>query len=124
MIDETASSDQTPLSGNAELAAREEDEIQGSVIRTKVIPAIAGLLMVTIVALILWSMFAPNRRDSRQRGVSQEPSSSMIRSLSTISSWCRSMAESQFRCPIFGEKRSRSTSGRPGASLVSSKYRF
>jgi cytochrome c biogenesis protein CcmG, thiol:disulfide interchange protein DsbE len=59
MIDETVSPNQTPLPGSADLAATEEDEPQPSIIRTRIVPAIAGLLMLTIVGLILWSMFAP-----------------------------------------------------------------
>ncbi len=58
MIDDTIPTDQELPPDNA-IPEEEPDEAGASVLRTRVIPAIAGLLMVAIVGLILWSMFAP-----------------------------------------------------------------
>lgn len=71
MIDETVSPDQGVPADNVEQPVADAEEIQPSVIRTRVIPAIAGVLMVTIVGLILWSMFAPEsarKQSARQVG--------------------------------------------------------
>lgn len=59
MIDESISPDQGPPVDGAGQSLSGDDDFQPSVIRTRVIPAIAGVMLVTIVALILWSMFAP-----------------------------------------------------------------
>lgn len=59
MIDDSISPDQSLQPTGAERPDAEDDADRASVIRTRVIPVIAGLLMVAIVGLILWSMFAP-----------------------------------------------------------------
>lgn len=66
MIDETAAPEDMPTPDDLADPDAQAPEIQTSVIRTRVIPAIAGLFMVGIVGLILWSMFAPEsaRRDT------------------------------------------------------------
>lgn len=69
MIDESVSPDQGLQPENAEHHVISDDAEESSVIRTRVIPAIAGLLMVAIVALILWSMFAPE--SARQQSARQ-----------------------------------------------------
>ncbi len=60
--DPPQSAGQTPAS---------EDDFQPSIVRTRVIPAIAGVLLATIIGLILWSMFAPEsarQQSNRQVG--------------------------------------------------------
>jgi cytochrome c biogenesis protein CcmG/thiol:disulfide interchange protein DsbE len=66
MIDETASPDIPPAPEDLTATGPQAPVAQASIIRTKVIPAIAGVFLVTIVGLILWSMFAPEsaRRDT------------------------------------------------------------
>jgi thiol-disulfide isomerase/thioredoxin len=62
MLDETLPHEGNPAVSPPELSGTPEqldDTPQVSVIRTRVIPAIAGLLLAGIVGLILWSMFAP-----------------------------------------------------------------
>jgi cytochrome c biogenesis protein CcmG/thiol:disulfide interchange protein DsbE len=62
MVDDTLPHENQPAITPPELlgsAAPSDDTPQVSVIRTRVIPAIAGLMMAAIVGLILWSMFAP-----------------------------------------------------------------
>lgn len=59
MIDDTVSPDHESTTEYTALDIALDDGDQPSLIRTKVIPAIAGVVMVTIVGLILWSMFAP-----------------------------------------------------------------
>ncbi|MEZ4523091.1 MAG: TlpA disulfide reductase family protein [Thermomicrobiales bacterium] len=69
MIDDTVSPEHAPAADHDGYPAASDDATQSSVIRTRVIPAIAGLLMVAIVGLILWSMFAPEsaRQQSNRR---------------------------------------------------------
>ena len=55
MIDEPASADRFEETHLETV----DDEPSPSLVRTRVIPAVAGLFLVGIVGLILWSMFAP-----------------------------------------------------------------
>ena len=66
LLDESASPDELGPAEDQAASGHPVDDLQPSVIRTRVIPAIAGLFLVSIVALILWSMFAPEsaRRDT------------------------------------------------------------
>lgn len=59
MIDETASPDNPLAPEDLTDSDSQSPDVQSSVIRTRIIPAIAGVFMVSIVGLILWSMFAP-----------------------------------------------------------------
>lgn len=52
-----------------EAVATPDDRGQPSLIRTRVIPAIAGLMLAGIIGVILWAMFAPEsaRLDTREQ---------------------------------------------------------
>ncbi|HLT18176.1 MAG TPA: TlpA disulfide reductase family protein [Thermomicrobiales bacterium] len=72
MIDDTMpqeSSFQDESIAPSEDAPASDELPQGSVIRTRVIPAIAGLMLLAVIGLILWSMFAPEsaRQQSNRR---------------------------------------------------------
>ena len=66
MLDESASPDEHEINEDLIDDEMSVEDLQPSIIRTRVIPAIAGLFLVAIVGLILWSMFAPEsaRRDT------------------------------------------------------------
>ena len=68
MIDDTIPQESSYQEGAGE-TPQSDEQPPASVLRTRVIPAIAGLMLLSVIALILWSMFAPEsaRQQSNRR---------------------------------------------------------